>query len=335
MVWMGRGDLLGRTEGGLEPGDVIAGRYRLVRHIARGGMGDVFEAFPVAGEMKRVALKVVRAEHAADPEWRARFKREVAIAADIRSPHVPRLLEAGKTQGGCRWVAIEYLEGETLAARLDRERVVPFADLAWMVDHALIGLEAAHRLGIVHRDVKPSNLFLGRPGPKLYVLDFGVARRIAAATSGLTSVDDTIGTPSYMSPEQLVNPTAVDARSDLFSVGVVAYHALTGKLPFRSGATKRTRPPLLAHETGQTWAEDCDLWFQHMMARRPGDRFDSASAARVVWTRAVDAVRLDPPRPLAERYIHEDTDLAPLPDVADGVQDHAPGARSRPTGGRS
>lgn len=309
--------------GDAKPGDAIGGRYRLRRKIAQGGMGEVFEAFDEVGA-RRVAIKLLRADLGEDADWRARFKREVAIAVAIECPHVPRLLEAGKTQAGRRWIAFEYLEGESLDVRLERDGTVPFVDLAWMVEHALLGLEAAQAVGVVHRDIKPANLMIVTAGPKLCVLDFGVAKRLrpGSATSGLTSIDDRLGTPSYMSPEQLVSAADVDGRSDLYGLGLVVYRALVGRLPFGNALSVSAAPqvnlgrilPSLMSATERTWPDALQGWLEHAAAPRIVDRFDSATAALAAWRRVVTAMDGYVHRPVDRGYFHEDTDMAPLPE---------------------
>jgi serine/threonine-protein kinase len=305
-------------------GRLLGGRYRLVRFIARGGMGEVFEATDERGNGPPVAIKLLRHELSADEEWCARFKREADIASAIHSPYVAHVLHVGKTNTGRRWIAFEYLEGESLGAQVARSGPVPFTDLAWMVDHALAALEAAHRIGVVHRDIKPGNLFLvaRETPPRLCVLDFGVAKRArpSKASSGLTRADATLGTPLYMSPEQLVDPREVDARTDLYGLGLVVFHALTGQAPFRHrdpGAlfTGKWRGdvPRLAMATRVSWSEELEGWLAQMVAPDRDERLASARAARNAWQQATDAMRDHVPVPVAFASFHEDTDVAPLP----------------------
>jgi serine/threonine protein kinase len=311
-----------RTTSGDEvgPGDLIGGRYRVRRLIAQGAMGEVFEAGDDASAHQRVAIKLLRADFGEDAEWRARFKREVAIAATIKSPYVPRLLEAGKTQAGRRWIAFEYLDGESLDVRFERDGTVPFPEVAWMIEHALAALDAAHGVGVIHRDIKPANLLHVFAGPKVYVLDFGVAKqaRLRTATSGLTCIDERLGTPSYASPEQLVNAKDVDARSDLYGVGVVTYRAITGRLPFDTCVTAlggARALPSLASSTGLSWPDAFEAWIAHMASPQPAERFHSAAAALEAWKHVTAAMQRHAHAPVERGYVHEDTDIAPLPEA--------------------
>jgi serine/threonine-protein kinase len=228
------------------------------------------------------------------------------------------------------WVVFEYLEGEGLDTRLKRERRIPFVDVAWIIEHALLGLEAAHKIGVVHRDIKPANLFLEHDPKRLRVLDFGVAKRVrrndtmtaASAltqTSPLTKLGDVIGTPSYMSPEQLENSLDIDARTDIYSVGLVAYRSLVGSLPFEHqelGALfelKRVGTlTSLAHGSGLVWPQALESWVQRAASRDRNARFESASAALTAWRGAIAAMKDHVQGPAdVDDGGHEDTDLAP------------------------
>ena len=306
-------------------GSVIGGRYHLQRFLARGGMGEVFEAH----DQKRghpVAIKLLREEFNSDAEWCARFKRESEVASAIQSPYVARVLNAGQTRShaGRQWIAFEFLTGESLHARLQQTERLPFGDVEGMVEHLLMALGSAHELGVIHRDIKPGNLFLVPVGPRLVVLDFGVAKRAVAGrhSSGLTSVDTMLGTPSYMSPEQLVNATGVDVRTDLYSAGLVAYRALTGRLPFQHNdwaamleSKRRGLLPSLASASGTSWPETMDGWMAHMIAARREDRFASAQAALRAWRTVSDAMRTHAAHPVHASGDHRDTDVAPISEV--------------------
>ncbi|MBV9946773.1 MAG: serine/threonine protein kinase [Myxococcales bacterium] len=296
-------------------GTVLRNRYRVARLLAEGGMGAVYEAMDErTGE--RVAVKLLHPGLEDDGEWCERFRREAEVGRAIVSPHVARLLEAGKNREGRRWIAFELLDGETLEERLRRAGKLPFSDVTWVIEHALLGLGAAHRLGVVHRDVKPANLLLERARPWLRVLDFGVAKRLVPSGASLTSTDRTLGTPSYMSPEQFEDPRDVDARTDLYSVGLVAYRALTGRFPFQHpdvaamhDAKRRGGVASLAGASGVTWPDALEGWVQHMVAPRRDDRFSSAQAARRAWERACASMAEH--TPLGSSIPEDDTELDP------------------------
>lgn len=219
----------------LEPGQIIDNKYRVVRLIGEGGMGAVYE-----GEhmriARKVAIKVLRAEAARSPELAARFQREARAAARIGSSHVCDVLDLGDLPNGDAFLVMEFLDGEDLHARLKFCGKIPARDLAILTSQALDGLATMHDAGIIHRDLKPANLFLTRTprGDSVKILDFGVSKFSAdsAEPSHMTATGMVMGTVHYMSPEQARGLKEIDGRSDLYSLGVILYKALTSKLPF-------------------------------------------------------------------------------------------------------
>ena len=210
-------------------GTVVAGRYRLSGHLASGGMAAVYVAEDTR-ERREVALKVLQPQLALSPEAVRRFLCEGAIARMIEHENVVRVLDHGGEDGPC-FIAMELLEGEGLFDRLRREGELPPAEVVAILIQVCNGLEAAHQQGVIHRDLKPENVFLhGRRGapPVVKVLDFGVAGG-AHGEGGDTGL--VVGTPEYLSPEQAYGK-AVDARSDVYSVGVMAWRMLVGRTPF-------------------------------------------------------------------------------------------------------
>lgn len=237
-------------------GSVIGERWFVVREIGRGGVGAVFEASDQSGQ--RVAVKVLL------PEWRSqeavleRFAREARVLMRLTSPHVGKLLDVGnldEEQGDLPYLVLEYLEGTDLDNVLAQIGRVPYHKAcAWGSD-ACAGVAEAHALGVVHRDLKPSNVFLARTpqsSPVVKVLDFGIAagEPVAQRRAGLTNVQYPLGTPAYMSPEQMLASNDVDARSDIWSMGVLMYQLITGRLPFPGAndlelfSAAMTRPPI-------------------------------------------------------------------------------------------
>ncbi len=220
-------------EAQLDEGSVF-GKYQIVRLIGQGGMGAVYEAIhPALG--KRVALKVLPRSVSADPLVHARFIREGQLASMIRHPNVVDVTDVG-VNGETPYMVMEFLEGEDLGSRLDRQRPVPVDELVDLMLPVVAAVGAAHDAGIVHRDLKPENIYLARARggtlPKL--LDFGVSK-IAAAVAGsndLTKTSSLLGTPYYMSPEQVRVAKTVDSRSDLYSLGVILYECAAGARPF-------------------------------------------------------------------------------------------------------
>ena len=237
-------------------GSVVGERWTLGREIGRGAVGAVFEAHDRDGQ--RVAIKVLL------PEWRSqeavleRFAREARVLMSLHNPHVGKLLDVGNLGlelGDLPYLVLEYLEGMDLDSVLVKYGRVPYRQaFTWGAD-ACDGVAEAHELGIVHRDLKPSNVFLVRgiaPLPIIKVLDFGIAAGDPTnkRRSGLTDVQYPIGTPAYMSPEQMLASSEVDARSDIWSMGVLLYQLIAGRLPFAGSndlalfSAALTRPPL-------------------------------------------------------------------------------------------
>jgi WD40 repeat protein len=201
------------------------------QELGRGRFGVVYEA---VDELDRlVAVKVLKPEWAADPRERSRFEQEARKAAAVRHDHIVTVHRVGQAPGSALpYLVMEYLAGETLAARLRRQGILPPQEAAEVVRQVALGLAAAHAGGLVHRDVKPSNIMLEAGSGRAKVTDFGLARATEAESVASQS-GAVVGTPAYVSPEQVTAPGKVDGRSDVYSLGVVLYEALTGERPFR------------------------------------------------------------------------------------------------------
>ncbi len=226
-----------------EPGSTIAERFRVRRKIGEGGMGAVYECENIRVG-KRVAVKVLTQRDSLPAEALDRFEREANAPSKIGHPAIVDVFDAG-IEDGVPWMAMELLEGETLQDVLRRERVVQPPLLAKLMDQLLAALTAAHAAGFVHRDLKPANIFLaGDPAnPLVKLLDFGIAK--ALGEDSHTRSKMVIGTPAYMSPEQMRSARGVTARSDLWSIGVILYECLVGFRPFRGDTI-----PVIAAITG-------------------------------------------------------------------------------------
>jgi serine/threonine-protein kinase len=216
-------------------GEVIAGKYRVERLIGSGGMGMVVAAWHVQLD-QLVAVKLLHSETAGSGDATERFRREARAAARIRSEHVARVIDVGIWTGGIPYIVMEYLEGNDLAAELATRGPLPAEESVDYVMQAIEALAEAHAFGIVHRDLKPGNLFLARraDGTRLIkVLDFGISKHTATAgEAALTRTSSLIGSPLYMSPEQMRSARTVDARADIWSLGAILFELLTGRTPF-------------------------------------------------------------------------------------------------------
>ncbi len=226
----------------LTPGTSIGSRYEIVRLLGQGGMGAVYQANDKELE-RQVAIKVIRADMAANPEILRRFKQELILARQITHKNVIRIFDLGQADG-IKFITMEYIEGENLQAVLRQKKKLAPAEAANILAQVCRALEAAHNEGVIHRDLKPQNIMLDKTG-RAYVMDFGIARSMLGA--GMTQTGALIGTPDYMSPEQAKGQT-LDARSDLFSIGIIFYEMLSGQVPFDADTTmgklwKRTNEP--------------------------------------------------------------------------------------------
>ncbi len=213
-------------------------RYKIIRRLGEGGMGTVFLAEQIAVGNRPVALKVLLRKLLDDPEFLERFRNEAASTGRIRHPNVVTVYESGQSDDGTPYIAMEYLEGQTLSQALKSRGALPVRECATILDQAARGLHAAHKLGIIHRDLKPDNIFLTRndEGEVLVkVVDFGIAKLLdATGHSTLTGI--VLGTPAYMSAEHAAGMRGeeLDPRSDVYSLGVVTYEMLTGRTPFQA-----------------------------------------------------------------------------------------------------
>jgi serine/threonine-protein kinase len=218
----------------IDIGTVVNGKYKLSRLLGDGGMGSVYEArHAVLGT--RVAIKVLHPELARRTGLVERFLQEARVAAQIKSPHVVQVTDVDRTPEGHAFIVMELLEGEPLSAVLDRQRKLPVALACEYTLQILVALEAAHALGVIHRDLKPENVFLTFSGgtPVLKLIDFGIAkaRRTDPQQRNLTVAGVLMGTAEYMAPEQARSADKVDARADLYAVGVMLYEMIAGARP--------------------------------------------------------------------------------------------------------
>jgi serine/threonine-protein kinase len=218
-------------------GDVLAGKYRVERVIGKGGMGMVVAAMHLQLD-KRVALKFLLPEVASNPTLVARFGREARAASKIESEHVAKVLDVGALENGAPFIVMEYLEGGDLSQLVKSNGALPGQDAIDYVLQACEALAEAHVAGIVHRDLKPANLFLTRRADGsscVKVLDFGISKvALAGGEQGMTQTSAMMGSPNYMSPEQLRSARDVDARADIWALGVIMTELLTGEVAFKA-----------------------------------------------------------------------------------------------------
>jgi serine/threonine-protein kinase len=270
-------------------GSWLAGKYRVERVLGEGGMGVVVLATNVALR-QRVAIKLLRSGSVVNARARARFEREARAAASLRSEHVARVLDVGTLNDGSPYMVMEYLEGCDLGDEIDKGVPRPVGELVDFILQACEAVAEAHAAGIIHRDLKPRNLFLantvdGRTCVK--VLDFGISKRIGAEDDlALTRTTDVIGSPSYMSPEQLRASRDVDSRTDIWALGIILYELLSKKVPFQASTLTELVAVVLMDATPDVRIERPDVpdgivaAIHKCLEKRREDRF--ASVAELV-----------------------------------------------------
>ena len=271
-----------RIEEELVEGSMVTPSLRLVSRLGGGGMGSVWIAEHLALET-RVAVKLIATGLASNAASVPRFRGEAAAAAQVKSPHVAQVLDYGVTARGTPFIVMELLEGRDLRARILAGAPLPPRETVAIVRQVARALTRAHELGIIHRDIKPENVFLCHVDdeePFVKVLDFGIAKRESGPE--LTTTGTTVGTPYYMSPEQLIGSKAIDARSDLWSLAVMTFYMLTGRRPF-TGETAaaiavaiHSRRMPLPTELNPRLPSAIDAWFARACAREPSSRYPTA-----------------------------------------------------------
>lgn len=219
-------------------GDIIAGKYEIVRTIGEGAMGVVYEATHLRLR-QRLAIKVLRPNVHDFDTVLARFEREARASAQLRSIHAARVIDVETLENGLPYIVLEYLEGHDLDAELRALGWFPVDEAVDVVLQVAEAMAEAHDVGIVHRDLKPANLFVCRAEERrvIKILDFGISRD-QCDDARITATDSYFGTPAYASPEQLRDAASADARSDVWSLGVVLYELLTGRIPFDGSPTQ-------------------------------------------------------------------------------------------------
>jgi serine/threonine protein kinase len=297
----------------LAPGQILEGKYKIVRELGRGAMGVVHEALHMALG-RRVAIKTLLAETGPDPDLVARFEREARAASAIGHPHIVDVFDLGRTPEGVLFMAMELLDGKSLATLLRDTPCLPVPLALDLASQMLSGLAAAHRNGIVHRDLKPDNIFIlnteDRPN-FVKIVDFGISKilvrssqgRHLAGKGGGTAVGTVLGTPLYMSPEQILGQVGrIDHRSDIYSAGVVLYEMLCGRTPFEG------------ESHAKIFASILDGWYP-----LPSDlRREIPPSVAAAIVRALDrdmAKRFDTATAMREAVTGRSADLTPAPEM--------------------
>ena len=289
----------------LEIGQLLDNKYRIVRLLGEGGMGAVYEGENIRIR-HRVAIKVLHPSVANDTAARERFEREAQAAGHIGSEHIVEVFDLGELPSGARYMVMEFLAGETLAQRVESAGRLSPAVAAPMMLQLLDGLGAAHLAGIIHRDLKPDNVLLQRTkggGDFVKIVDFGVSKfnSLSGAPMSMTRTGAVVGTPYYMSPEQVKGGKNIDHRSDLYSAGVVLFESVTGQLPFLADSFNELMFKI-ALETPldpEIAAPGLDPWFASILrkatARDVAERYQTAAEfaqAIAEWMQAAQVAPL-------------------------------------------
>jgi serine/threonine protein kinase len=308
--------LLRATELESDPlvGAVIADRYLVERVIGSGGMGVVYQAEHLF--MKRpCALKVLKPDLLNVAASVARFAREARNASRISHPNVATVYDSGEIDGGHMYMVMEYVDGQSLSTMLRGGAYFPCDRTAAIVHQIASALEAAHALGIIHRDLKPDNILLTRDEDGtdvVKVIDFGIARAFSELSQSITSTSNVVGTPAYMSPEQLSNDD-LDARSDVYALGLTTYKMLTGSLPFGTSATDLplrflSTPRRLAElRPDARWSDELQMVLDKCLASNPEERYQSplhfaTDLIEVVASAALPRAATNWPTPAAQQH---------------------------------
>lgn len=331
----------GAIERALKPicGTTVCGKYRVDKLLGTGSMGAVYQAQHIYLR-KRVALKVLLCSFDTETEAGQRFMREAQAAGQIDHPNVVRLFDVGSLDDGSPFIVMELLEGEELAERLSREGPLPQDEAIDIACEILEGLAAAHDLGVIHRDVKPANVYLAaKPGggARAKVLDFSISS--LPEVERLTQTGQILGTPHYLSPEQAMGEPDIDPRVDVWSVGICLFQMLTGRVPFDASNLAELltcileEAPPVPSEFRKGLHRDLDGICVLALGKAPGQRFKNARvmirALRDIGAQVQDMTVSDSVSPFADETIPGFDDSRAEPAIEDG----RPGSDPAPRGG--
>ena len=260
----------------LTKGSTFANRYDVLEELGRGGMGRVYKVFDRRVK-EEVALKLLRSDIADDPNMVERFSNELKFARKIVHRNVARMYDLGEEEG-VLYITMEFVPGEDLKAFIKRAGRLSYEKSIAIIEQVCEGLTEAHKLGLVHRDLKPQNIMIDKAG-NAHIMDFGIARSLD--TEGITDAGAVIGTPDYMSPEQ-VGGEDVDQRSDLYSLGVILYEMVTGRVPFQAdsafavGMKHKSETPQAPHAINPQIPDDLSRLIMKCMEKDRGERYQAA-----------------------------------------------------------
>ncbi len=328
--------LVAEQRGDSLTGSVLADRYIVKEKLGEGGMGEVYLAEHV--RMKRkVAVKVMRKWLTSDPAAIGRFHREAENASQISHPNVAAVYDFGETSDGLVFLAMEFVAGEALTKILERERVINHIRASDIVSQTADALAAAHSLGILHRDLKPDNIMIGKTrvgSDQVKLLDFGIARVMGRDTQHFTSTGLIVGTPDWMSPEQ-ISGDALDARADIYALGLIAFRMLTGEGAYGNGTSqdtllaKMTKSARRLHDARPdiAWPEALQQTLDRVLAADPGERYSDALGFANDFYYAITQL---PMSPEAELYLQALSQRTATPSRGIGTVELTP---ARPVAG--
>lgn len=322
-------------------GQIVA-QFHIIKKLGEGGMGQVYLAEHVKMQRK-AALKVMNPGMTQDPDAIARFNREANNASKINHPNVCQIFDFGETAEGLIFLAMEFIDGQSLTALIEKNGSLPVPRAASIIHQAADALGVAHDYGIVHRDLKPDNIMIARnrDGSDLVkVVDFGIAKASTSDAQKVTQTGLVVGTPEYMSPEQLAGDQ-LDGRSDIYSLGLVAFNCLTGTLPFPSNSAQEAmimrltdKPKSLADmKPDRQWSTELQSVMNKALARDANDRYQTAPEFGRDMARAVEKMPATVVADMGTMVINASAAAVPATRVASPAEKSSPAAAAGGTGG--